>query len=79
MDSNDVAPTKAPEKSSRRSVRKPTARVARLLRLQLATLESLMAEHGISLTDEDLARIEAEWPALDVSGISDRLPRQTGP
>jgi len=62
MESNHDTPTGVPEKAPRKNVRKPTARVARLLRLQLARVERSMAEHGISLSDSDLARIEAEWP-----------------
>jgi hypothetical protein len=35
---------------------------AALLRLQAASLARLMAEHGVTLSPEMLAEVDAEWP-----------------
>jgi hypothetical protein len=36
---------------------------AALLRLQAVSLAQLMAEHGVTLSGELLAQVEAEWPS----------------
>ena len=38
---------------------------AALLRLQSASLARLMSEHGVTLSTEMLAKVEAEWPSDD--------------
>ena len=38
---------------------------AALLRLQAASLARLMSEHGVTLSPEMLAKVEAEWPSGD--------------
>ena len=34
-----------------------------LLRLQATSLARLMSEHGVTLSAEFLAKVEAEWPS----------------
>lgn len=36
---------------------------AALLRLQATSLAHLMAEHGVTLSRDMLAQVEAEWPS----------------
>ncbi len=38
---------------------------AALLRLQATSLARLMSEHGVTLSSELLAKVEAEWPLDD--------------